>query len=478
LLALTVVNGPRAAADGAGAYGGSQAASPRDSLTTSPAQPPSGMAEQLPNASPLPGDTPPRTPRGPILDVRIIGNKTIGTAEIRRHIKSLKDRPYDAQLVQEDLRRLFATRKFQNVRVHRKVVPQGVYLTYEVLERPTVREILFIGNKYMSDKRLLKESGLAQGEALNIYTLQEARRKIEEHYHSKGYVKTRVTIEEGDRPGDRRAVFRIDEGPIERIWSVRFVGNDPHLVSDARLKTLVKSKPGFLKYLFRGTVDFSVIDEDIQRLTAYYRNLGFFQAKISRELDYDDSGQWITLTFVINEGPRYKVRHLEVLGNEVFRAEDLKEQLTLKTGEFFNMPKMQKDEQTLRDLYGSNSYIYADIKASPRFLEDPPGQLDLVYEIKEGEMFRVGEIDVQIAGEYPHTKKSVILNRLSFRPGDIINMRKIHDSERRLKAAQLFVTNPSEGTPPQIIIPPPELQDAASMARRHKPTTARGQSPR
>lgn len=494
-LALTVLAdsaGRGLAADGFDGYGPPPTAVPGGSIPpvspgigTGPLMPPATpaagtMGVASPNAAlPPSGDSAAasRQIRGPILDVRVVGNKAIREAEIRRHIKSHKDRPYDAQLVQEDLRRLFATRKFQNVRVQRKIVPQGVYLTFEVLERPTVREILFIGNKYISDKRLLKESGLTEGEALNIYTLQEARRKIEEHYHSKGYVKTRVTIQEGDRPGDRRAVFRVDEGPIERIWSVQFVGNDPHLVSDARLKTLVKSKPGFLKYLFHGKVDFSVVDEDIQTLTAYYRNLGYFRAKISRELEYDSSGQWLTLTFVIDEGPRYKVRSVAILGNQVFPTESLKEQLALKAGEFFNMPKMQKDERTLSDLYGGNGYIYADVKASPRFLEDPPGQLDLVYEIKEGEMFRVGEINIQIAGEYPHTRKSVVLNRLSFRPGDIIDTRKVHDSERRIKASQLFVTNPSEGAPPQIIIPPPELEDAAAMARRQEAGGSRGQGP-
>ncbi len=445
-------------------------------LPTAPSA--SGVAANPAVPVPVP-ETPPidtRHPKGPILGVAIAGNKTVSTAEIRRHLKSHKDRPYDPQLVQEDVRRLFATRKFQNVQVHRNVVPQGVYLTFEVVERPTMQEVLFIGNKYISDRRLMKETGLAKGEALNIYTLQEARRKIEDLYHRKGYVKTRVTVEEGNKPTDHRAVFRIDEGPIERIWSVRFVGNDPHLVSDERLKTMVKSKPGFLKYLFHGVVDYSTIDEDINTLTAYYRNLGYFQARISRELDYDKSGQWATLTFVIDEGPRYKVRHVELVGNKVFDTASLKERLELKAGDFFNMPKMKKDENTLREIYGSHGYIYADVKASPRFLDDPPGQLDLVYEIKEGEMFRVGEIRIEIAGEYPHTRKSVILNRLSFRPGDIIDTRKVRDSKRRLKASQLFVTNPSEGRPPEINIPPPELKDVESMNRHSRSPDYRGQN--
>ena len=254
---------------------------------------------------------------------RSSGTRNVKETEILRHIKTRKDRNYDEQLVQEDLRRLFATRKFHNVRVHKKIEPQGVYVTFEVLERPMIDGVLFIGNQYVTDKKLLKESGLKQGEALNIYTVQEARRKVEEYYRSKGYSKTVVTIDEGDKPEDRRVVLRIDEGPVERIWSVRFVGNDPSFVTDARLKTLIKSKPGFLKYLFRGKVDYTVIEEDRERLTLYYRNLGYFKARISREIDYDASGQWATLTFVIDEGPRYRIRDLSVVGNKKYENEQL-----------------------------------------------------------------------------------------------------------------------------------------------------------
>ena len=201
--------------------------------------------------------------------------------------------------------------------------------------------VLFIGNQYVTDKRLLKESGLKQGDALNIYTVQEARRKVEEYYRSKGYTKTVVTIEEGDKPEDRRVVLRIDESPVERIWSVRFVGNDPSFVTDARLKTLIKSKPGFMKYLFRGKVDHALIAEDREILETYYRNLGYFKARISREIEYDSSGQWATLTFVIDEGPRYRIRDVSVVGNKKYSSDQLLGLLKLQTGDYFNLDKMQ-----------------------------------------------------------------------------------------------------------------------------------------
>jgi outer membrane protein insertion porin family len=121
--------------------------------------------------------------------------------------------------------------------------------------------------------------------------------------------------------------------------------------------------------------------------------------------------------------------------------------------------------------------VFADVQADPRFLEEP-GQLDLVYRVKEGDVFRVGEVNVHIAGEFPHTRDSVVLNRMSLRPGDIIDMREIRASERRLKASQLFETNPAEGEAPKIIVRPPGLNAVGGVASVTAQNTAiRGQSP-
>ena len=65
-------------------------------------------------------------------------------------------------------------------------------------------------------------------------------------------------------------------------------------------------------------------------------------------------------------------------------------------------------ENALRDAYGGQGHIFANIKASPRFQEEP-GQLDLVYQIEEGDMFRVGKINIHVAGESPHTRRDVVL---------------------------------------------------------------------
>ena len=226
---------------------------------------------------------------------------------------------------------------------------------------------------------------------------------------------------------------------------MNFVGNT--IASDGRLQTQIKSKPPFL-WLFKGELDRKQLDEDRDALTAYYRGLGFFHARIGPHIDFNEKENWATVTFVIDEGPRYKVRNVSVIGNSKYTNDELMAELKLKKANTSTSAKMTDDVSSLQDKYGSIGYVFADIKADPRFLEEA-NQLDLVYNIKEGDRYRVGKINVKIKGEYPHTQITTILNRLSFKPGDIVDIREIRASERRIKASGLFESQPGHRQRPE-----------------------------
>jgi outer membrane protein insertion porin family len=407
-----------------------------------------------------------------VVDVIIRGNETVPESEIIALLRTRKERYFDPEVVQADVRRLVTQGKFRDVRTYTQQVEGGVVVTFEVFEVPTIRYVKFLGNRSILDKTLLRQSGLKIGDPLNRFSVQEGRRKIEEHYRSKGFSHAQVSILEGDQPSDRGVVYVISEGFIERVWQTQFVGNT--FASDARLKTLIKSKPGWF-WIIQGVVDRKQIDQDVERLTTYYRSFGFFSARVSRELQFDESGKWLTLTFVIDEGPRYRIRNVSVEGNQKFTRESLQQQLKLRPGDFFDLNKMNADVNALRDAYGAVGHIFAEINAEPQFLESP-GELDMVYHVVEGEMFRVGEVNVHIAGEYPHTRRSVVLNRLSFFPGDVVDLREVRSSERRLKASQLFEVNPATGDAPRIVVRPPELKDLERLASPDG-QAVRGQNP-
>jgi outer membrane protein insertion porin family len=411
-----------------------------------------------------------------VTGVQVVGHETVPLNRIQSMLRTRKDRVFDQDIVKADVRSLVTSGLFANVRTYTEPRDGGVLVTFQVFERSTIRYVKYVGNRGLGDKVLGKQAGIKVGDTLNVYSVEEGRRKIEEYYHSKGFPRTTVSIFEGDQAEDRGVVYVISESKLERIGSVSFIGNDPKLATDARLRTQIKSKPGYLWYLLGGRVDRSQIDEDVQRLTAYYRALGYFKARVSRELEYDASGKWLDLTFVIDEGPQYQVASVTVAGSQRFSQEDLLKQMKLKAGEPFNLARMNSDVNMLRDLYGANGHIFADVQADPRFHEEP-GKLELVYNVEEGDVFRVGQINIHIEGDYPHTRQSTVLNRLSLRPGDVIDVREVRASERRLKSSQLFETDPSQGNPPQIMIRPPDPEDIESIASPSRGSTVRGQSP-
>ena len=379
-------------------------------------RPAAGPAGPAPTASLAAASTP-----DPVVDVQIRGNKSLPLSKILPHIRTRPGRPFDLELIDEDVRRLDRTHLFVNVRTYWQQVPGGRIVIFDVLERPLLQDVLFIGCSEIRKKALQKEADLKKGDPVDPFAIEEARRKLEEFYHKKGFPAARITLLEGDKPEDRRAIFLVNEGTKQKVWNTTFVGNT--IADDGRLRTQIGTSRPFL-WLFGGEFDRKKLDEDVDKLTAYYRGLGFFRARIGREVEFNEKENWVTITFVIDEGPRYKIRDVSVIGNTKYTSDELLADLKLKRDDYFNQAKMTADLSALQDKYGGIGYVFADVKADPRFLEEP-AQLDLVYNIKEGDRYRVGKINVHIKGEYPHTQLTTVLNRLSFKPGDIVDIREI-----------------------------------------------------
>ncbi len=427
----------------------------------------------------------------PVADIRIVGNSTIPSTQILNQLQTRIGRPFDPALVQRDVRKLAARGWFVDVQPSYEQAAHGRIVIFRVVERPVVRYIEYLGNHGIRTKKLAKETDLKLDGPVDPYAVQEARRRLIDLYRRNGFNNAQVNILEGDKPTDHGIVFVINEGTAQKIWKVEFVGNE--FVSSRRLKTKIDSKPPTLM-LFKGFVDDDAINADVNKLTAYYRSFGYFDAKIGREKLFDEKNKWMTLRFVIHEGPRYQVESVGFIGNKIFSSDSLATGVELKPDSDsgpaleelyhyvkplppgprpFEQDKMNADVSWLKELYGSQGYVFADIKAEPIFLEQP-GKLKLLYHISEGKRWRVGNIYVHINGDNPHTKIQTALNRLSFQSGQIADIRELRASERRLQASGLFMADPVHGVMPKITYHIPELQKT-EMANGD--SGFRGQSP-
>ena len=407
-------------------------------------------------------------PANLVAKVEVKGNQSVPTHHLTRNIRTRPGRFFDPDLLQQDVEEL--TRMKQVRRVNRPIIektPQGVNVTIEVIERRLINQVKYIGNRAYADWQLRKVSELEEGKPLDLHEVRMAKQRLEDHYREKGFSRTQVDIAEGDQLGDNNVIFVIHEDNKQRIFKTGFVGNK--IASDARLRSFIKTKPGIL-WVVGGAFNRDQLEQDQTRLTAYYRSLGFFNARIGREINESKNG-WATIRFIIDEGPRYKVRNIAFIGNSKYRSADLATLVKMKPDQGkmpeFNSAKMNADVNSLRDMYGSQGHVFADVQAEPRFLEEP-GMLDIVYKITEGEQYRVGKINVHIEGDYGVTKRQVVLNRLSLRPGDVIDVQEIRNSERRLGSTQIFAGGQGNpGPAPKVVVRPPDANRLERMAGRN-----------
>ena len=105
------------------------------------------------------------------------------------------------------------------MRYYWQQVPGGRIVIFEVVERPLLKAVKFIGRHEIHMKTLRKEAGLKVGDPADPNTIEEARRKIEDLYHQRGFNDATVRMLEGNKFEDRRAIFVIDEGVKQWVWS-------------------------------------------------------------------------------------------------------------------------------------------------------------------------------------------------------------------------------------------------------------------
>lgn len=386
------------------------------------------------------------TPDQPIVEIRVEGNTTIPDEAILKHVKTRTGRAATPKQVREDVRTLYNLKWFFSVEPRYRQTDDGITLVFHVIERPVLQKVTFQGNKDIKTKKLDELIGLRTGGAYDVSINREAVRKIEDHYHEKGYVFASVTLAKGDSKDDREVVFEIVEGPKVKVSNVKFVGNN--FASDALLRTKIQTS--VLKFwLLGGKFDPATIPGDVEAVTEYYHSLGFFDVKVQqpKQLFSKDKSR-LVLEYEIEEGQRYKIRNIEIAGNQVLSTNKLRTGMEVKSGEYFTERKLNKDIQKVTQQYGELGRIFAKIDASPRFLESP-GLVDIVYNLDEDQPQRIRRINVHIEGDNPHTKESVVLHRIGVKPGDLANQRAIKLGEGRLKG-QIFATGQGGTKPPRI----------------------------
>jgi outer membrane protein assembly complex protein YaeT len=381
-----------------------------------------------------------------VSEIRIEGNKQMSAAAVKARIKTRVGANYGESLVRGDERRLLETGWFESVVATRTYTEEGVVVVFNVSERPLVSKVVFQGNATYEDAELAKELTFGVSEALNRYSVEAGRQALLNKYKSSGFHFVTVELDQQALGTDRAVIYRIVEGPQSTVTKVRFEGNR-HFRS-IRLRRLIGTSMRIWPFV-SGHLDVEQISRDVQAIKNLYIADGHLDVKVDRELTFSDDKKKVTVTFVIDEGPRFRIDRVIFEGNTVFRDEELSRPLKFRQGVFFTALNLARDARAIRNMYGELGYIDAEIGVAKRFLDptaDPPAwarELDegkpalmnVIFRIRESDQYRIARIDIR---GNTVTQERVIRRELRFFPEQLLNMVAVSESQRRLMETRLF----------------------------------------
>jgi outer membrane protein insertion porin family len=144
-----------------------------------------------------------------------MGVSTVSDAVIRSHLRVKEGELATQTSVDHDIRSLYETGDFSNIRVAVQTTTGGINLTCVVQERPMLTGIQFTGNTNISSSELLQNLTSKTGERMDERKLFNDSQKIQVIYRMAGYplpaVKYVPRIEE--KPGCASITFEVTEIP-------------------------------------------------------------------------------------------------------------------------------------------------------------------------------------------------------------------------------------------------------------------------
>ncbi len=408
---------------------------------------------------------------GDVVRVTVVGTKRIEEATVLAAIGLRRGQALTSEKVRRDLKSVHATGFFDDVRV--EVAPEGagVAVTFTVVEKPAIREILLEGNKKIDEEDIREVIDLRAFAVLNEADLRVNVERIRDLYVEKGFflaqiepVITPLTDEQVD------LTFQIEEGRKVVIQSIEFTGNDN--IPASKIKRFMQTKTGgIVPWLTsKGAFKRDVLDQDTYTMRFVFLEEGFVEVQIGEPKVYlSPDKRFIFISVNVEEGQKYFIGDVSVRGDFVEEeglTHDAVQQIAagrqvasvqdeqwriatgrppslrgfeskgpaLVQGEAFKYTTLTNVVENVATFYKDQGYAFANVVPMPR--TDPATQrVDIQLQIDKGEKVRIGRIN--ITGNDP-TFDKVIRREVLINEGDVYRGSLISASRTRLQRLGYF----------------------------------------
>ncbi|OJA06689.1 outer membrane protein assembly factor BamA [Halomonas sp. QHL1] len=329
-----------------------------------------------------------------VSDIRVEGLQRVSAASVFNAFPvSANERVSEAQLAAA-ARDLFATGLFDDVSLAR----EGDVLVIQVVERPTIARLDISGNDQISEEDLrdgLRQSGLSEGQVLELSTLEEIQRELEGVYQSQGRYSASIDteVEEVDE-GRVQVNININEGEVAKIRQINIVGNEAFDDETLRGVFELNDRPGrFFGWFSSDEYSREALSGDIERLRSFYLDRGYVNFDVtSTQVSIGPEKSEIFITLNVDEGAQYRVGNIRFVGDLQISENEARQLLTVEEGEIFSRGDVNTSTEALRQRLGAEGFAFADIQGVPEMSDDGE-TVDLVISVEPGERAYVRRIE-------------------------------------------------------------------------------------
>ena len=313
------------------------------------------------------------TVSGNRLVVNVVENAIVNTVVIRGNkkvknevlLQIIQTKPRDVLTqarIQGDVQRItdyYATQGRGEADVTSEVTPAGdnrANVAFVINEggRVAIGRVSFVGNNAFSDSRLASvvESKrrslmtiLSRKDIFNEARIVQDQEELRRFYMSHGYADFRVISVDWEYDEARArysVVFTVEEGPKYRFSTVDIDSTVPGLNPET-LRRYITTKPGRV-------FDSGEIERTIEAMSLELSRSGYSFAQVRPRGDRDYSNNTISVTYLIDEGPRLYIERIEIFGNTKTRDYVIRREFDVVEGDPYNRVLIDRAERKLRDL--------------------------------------------------------------------------------------------------------------------------------
>jgi len=355
-----------------------------------------------------------------ISEIIIKGNINVKDKTILKQLKSKEEHLYSEENLKVDISNIMELGYFDDVSIE---VDTGTWkITYTVAERPLIKKIELKGRKRIGKGSILGEISNKKNEHFDKSKLELDKTKIIGLYTDKGYAYAKVECEPiiNEKENEAELIFFITEG--KRVIVDRVSAEGTKAYKSKKILGLMSTKR---KKIFKK----SILEEDINKITDFYKTRGFEGVEISiPTINYSEDKSLVYVTLTISEGPKYRFGRISFGGNTIYSEPELRKEITIKPRKLYNQENLDESKQAIIDRYTDKGYLRAEIN---EVLERYPetGVIDIKFDIVENNIVYVDRIyiDGNIA-----TKEFVIRREVLLKEDEPFSGKKLRRSLEKI----------------------------------------------